>query len=85
MVFDRAQNYTGLGYNLPDVRVIKLLLSFGVDTNERYDGTTVWRGAVEAGYYIFTETSVHYTRGIPAIGISAQNERRWIETMKIML
>lgn len=85
LVFSRAKNYIDLGCNLPDVRVLKLLLSFGVDTNEQYDGTTVWRAAVETGYYMFSKSKLHSSRGIHAMGISAKNRMRWIVTIKSML
>lgn len=85
LVFMRARNYDGVGYNLPDVRVLKLLLSFGVDTNEQYDNTTVWKEAVKTGCDIFAPNRSLSARGIPAAGINARNKRRWIETMKIML
>lgn len=80
-----VENYSGIGYNLPSIRVVELLLSLRADTNEKYNGTSVWRGAVGTGYDIFTSNTLVFARGIAATGIVAQNKRRWIETMKIML
>ncbi|KFZ24749.1 hypothetical protein V502_00781 [Pseudogymnoascus sp. VKM F-4520 (FW-2644)] len=78
--FSRARNYAGVGYNLPDLRVIKALLSFGADPNERYQNTTVWKEAVETSLQNFVRNY-----GFCGMGMQAQNERRWIETMRIML
>ncbi|KAL5353002.1 hypothetical protein ACLOAV_001031 [Pseudogymnoascus australis] len=80
-----AENYSAIGYNLPSIRVVEVLLSLRADTNEEYDDTTVWREAVETGHAIFYYRQSTFALGIAVTGILAQNKRRWIETMKIML
>ncbi|KFY59535.1 hypothetical protein V496_05647 [Pseudogymnoascus sp. VKM F-4515 (FW-2607)] len=80
-----VENYSAIGYHLPSVRVVELLLSLRADTNEQYNGTNVWREAVETGHAVFYYHQSTFALGIAATGILAQNKRRWIETMKIML
>ncbi|OBT98500.1 hypothetical protein VE01_03650 [Pseudogymnoascus verrucosus] len=85
LVHYSSDNNAAIGYSLPDISVVRLLLSLGADTNEQYDGTTVWSEAVETGHKCFTRQRILFARGISRAGLIAQNKRRWIEVMKIML
>jgi hypothetical protein len=85
LVFERADNYAAIGYNFPDISVVGLLLSFGADTNEQYNGTTVWKEAVETGHAIFDPNRPLFAPHIVSTDLVDQNKRRWIEMMKIML
>ncbi|KFZ04693.1 hypothetical protein V501_09060 [Pseudogymnoascus sp. VKM F-4519 (FW-2642)] len=84
LAYSRSDNNAGIGYNLPDISVVRLLLLFGADTNEQYDGTTVWSEAVETGHRCFGYR-IWFARGIPTAGIIPQNKRRWIKVMKNLL
>ncbi|OBT63079.1 hypothetical protein VE03_07456 [Pseudogymnoascus sp. 23342-1-I1] len=80
----RARNYACVGYNLPDIRLAKILLSLKADPNEKFRYRTVWEEAVVSGLDIFRRVG-SYARGIAAVNLHTQNERRWIEIMKTML
>ena len=84
LAYFRARNYAGIGYNLPDLHLAKVLLSLKADPNERFRSRTVWMEAVFSGSKIFSRLSLN-AQGIATIGLRSQNERRWIEILKIML
>ncbi|OBT86647.1 hypothetical protein VE02_04446 [Pseudogymnoascus sp. 03VT05] len=85
LIYARGDNHAGIGYNFPDISIVRLLLSLGADTSEKYDGTSVWKEAVSTADDIFAPHRTLFARGVASTGLVAQNQRRWIEIMKMML